>query len=381
MRVATLNVWAVPLFSEKIGTRMREIGRRLAALELDAIAFQEVWTGAARDRLIEAGHRAGLVNAWHRKRVVIGSGLLVLSRLPIDDVDFDRFALRARASAKDELLGGKGFARVTLRTPQGRLALVDTHLHAGTVVEGESGVRAHRTAQIVQLAGEMRELSEPVLVVGDLNCEESDPEHEVLRGLTGLRDLGVETGERAPTALRSNPYRAGRSKGDRRIDYVLARDGERIALRPVSVERVFDEPFSIDGRGAACSDHAGVLAEVEVSPTPPSIRAPADLAALDLASRLLGEGAEAARRDRRHYRTEAGIGFAAALLAVTGTRAPAVSRRALLRGALTIGAVTALAPSLESSLSSEWLASGEIDAFAKADALLASMRPHTIAAR
>ena len=44
LRVATLNVWAVPLFSERIGTRMREIGRRLAALELDAIAFQEVWT-------------------------------------------------------------------------------------------------------------------------------------------------------------------------------------------------------------------------------------------------------------------------------------------------------------------------------------------------
>ena len=55
LRVATLNVWAVPLFSERIGARMREIGRRLAALELDAIAFQEVWTPAARRRLIEAG--------------------------------------------------------------------------------------------------------------------------------------------------------------------------------------------------------------------------------------------------------------------------------------------------------------------------------------
>jgi endonuclease/exonuclease/phosphatase family metal-dependent hydrolase len=381
LRVATLNVWAVPLFSAKIGTRMREIGRRLAALELDAIAFQEVWTGAARARLIEAGRSAGLVNAWHRKRVVIGSGLLVLSRLPIQDVDFDRFAQRARASAKDELLGGKGFARVTLRTPAGPLALVDTHLHAGMVAEGEPGVRAHRTAQLVQLAGEMRALAEPVLVVGDLNFEESDPEHAVLRGLTGLRDLAAETDRRAPTALRENPYRAGQSKGDRRIDYVLARDGERIAVRPISAERVFDEAFSIGGDAAACSDHAGVLAELELSATAPSTRAPADAAAIDLAARLLDAGAEAARRDRRSYRTEAGIGFTTALLAVTSTRTRAVGRRALLRGALTLGALTALAPSLESSLSSEWLARNEIDAFAAAGAQLASMRARTVAAR
>ena len=149
LRVATLNVWAIPLIADRIGPRMREIGLRLAALELDAIAFQEVWTPSARRRLVEAGRAAGLVNAWHRKRLIVGSGLLVLSRLPIEGADFDRFSLRARASAKDELLGGKGFARVVLGTPEGRLAFVDTHLHAGTASEGQRGARAQRTAQIV----------------------------------------------------------------------------------------------------------------------------------------------------------------------------------------------------------------------------------------
>jgi hypothetical protein len=101
LRVATLNVWAIPLLSERIGSRMREIGRRLAALELDAIAFQEVWTPGARRRLVEAGREAGLGYAWHRNRLILGSGLLVLSRLPIEGADFDRFTLRACASAKD----------------------------------------------------------------------------------------------------------------------------------------------------------------------------------------------------------------------------------------------------------------------------------------
>ncbi len=374
LRIATLNVWAVPLLSERIGTRMREIGHRLGALELDAIAFQEVWTPTARRRLVEAGRRAGLAHAWHRKRFVIGSGLLVLSRLPIDDADFDRFALRARPTHVDELLGGKGFARIALRTPVGRLTLVDTHLHAGTASDDELGVRAHRTAQIVQLAGEMRDLSEPVLVVGDLNHQESEPEYQVLRGLTALRDLAAETGSRAATALQSNPYRAGSPKPDRRIDYVLARDGDALGVRPVSVARVFDEPFAIDGRAAACSDHAGVLAELEIAPVARTGRALADVAALDLASRLLGEGANTARRDRRTNRAEAGIGLAAAALAVTGSRTSMFGRRAFLRGALSLGALAALAPSVESSLSSEWLARNEIDAFGDAVTLLARMR-------
>jgi endonuclease/exonuclease/phosphatase family metal-dependent hydrolase len=374
LRVATLNVWAVPLFSERIGARMREIGRRLTGLELDAIAFQEVWTPAARRTLIEAGRKVGLGNAWHRRRLLVGSGLLVLSRLPFAEVDFRRFSLRGGASDKDELLGGKGLAEIVLRTPAGPLALLDTHLHAGTARKDPLGARALRTAQIVELASRVRARSEAVLVMGDLNCQDGEPEYEVLRELTSLRDLAAENGNRMPTALRANPYRLRSPKGDRRIDYILARDGEQLGVRPVSVERVFDEPFSIDGREAACSDHAGVLAELELAPAPPPDRALANAAALDLASRLLGEGRRVARRDRRTNRAEAGIGLAAAALAVTGSRARPFSRRTLLRGALSLGALVALAPALESSLSSEWLARSEIDALRTADALLAEMR-------
>jgi len=378
LRVATLNVWGVPILAERLGARMREIGRRLAGLALDAIGFQEVWTPAARRALIAAGADAGLVYPWHRRRWMFGSGLLVLSRLPIDEVRFHRFSLRAGASERIEWLGGKGCAELVLRTPAGPVALLDTHLHAGTAREGELGARALRIAQIVELAGRVRVRTEPVLVLGDLNCQDGDPEHEVLRGLTALRDLAAEVGSRLPTAIHDNPYRIGSSKGDRRIDYAWARDGERLALRPVSVERVFDESFSIDGRPAACSDHAGVLAELEIAPAERSGRAAADVAALDLASRLLGEGARDARRARRTERTEAGIGLAAAALAMTGRRAAPLCRRALLRGALTLGALAALAPSLESSISSEWFAPSEIGAFARAKALLAGMRAESV---
>ena len=374
LRVATLNVWAIPFLADRIGARMREIGRRLDRLALDAIGFQEVWTPRARRALIEAGSQAGLVHVWHRRRWVIGGGLLVLSRLPIDQARFQRFALRGGTSEKSEWLGGKGFAELVLRTPAGPISIVNTHLHAGTVSQGELGARVLRIAQIVELAGRVRTRPEPVLVFGDLNCQSDDPEYGVLRGLTALRDLAAEAGTPLPTALRANPYRLGSPKADRRIDYVWARDGEQLALRPVSVERVFAEPFAIEGRIAACSDHAGVLAEVEVAPTTPSPRESTDVAMIELASHLLGEGTRSARRARRADRTEAGIGIAAAVLAVTGSRTTLISRRALLRHGLSLAALAALAPSLEASLSAEWFAPSEIGAFAKAQALLASMR-------
>ena len=65
IRVATLNVWALPPLAPSVGPRMRAIGRRLASLDLDAMALQEVWTEGARERLIAAGPEAGLPHAWH----------------------------------------------------------------------------------------------------------------------------------------------------------------------------------------------------------------------------------------------------------------------------------------------------------------------------
>ncbi len=64
VRVATLNVWALPTFlGEDVAARMRAIGRRLPDLDLDAIAFQEVWIPDARATLVAAGRRAGLDQA------------------------------------------------------------------------------------------------------------------------------------------------------------------------------------------------------------------------------------------------------------------------------------------------------------------------------
>ena len=91
LRVASLNVWALPWpVGRDVAARMEAIGSRFEALGADVVALQEVWTEAARESLVDAGRRAGLSEIWHSESARAGGGLLVLTRLPIAGVHFER---------------------------------------------------------------------------------------------------------------------------------------------------------------------------------------------------------------------------------------------------------------------------------------------------
>jgi endonuclease/exonuclease/phosphatase family metal-dependent hydrolase len=364
IRVATLNVWALPGLAPSIGARMGEIGRRLASFDLDAIAFQEVWTQSARDRLIAAGRAGGLPNAWHHP-VAFGGGLLVLTRLPIRSARFDGFSVRGDPARPDhpDYYGGKGWATLELATRAGPLLLVDTHLHARYTSDVPHAYRAHRVGQIAELALALRQLEHPVVALGDFNFMDEHPEHAILTGLAGLRDAAAELGSRSATVLRANPYRAHSSKPDRRVDYVFVRDGGGTAIRPRMSRRVFDERIEIDGGPASCSNHAGVLAELELVPGAGEPRPAPSPGAVSLARRFLREGREQVGERRRADRAWAGIGLGGAAVAALSVRDPRVSRRRRLRTAHQAGALLALTPGVGFSIVSEVLAPDELRAF------------------
>lgn len=374
MRIATLNVWGLPEpFAPDVAARMDAIGERIAPLDADLVAFQEVWTADSRRRLVRAGRLAGLAHAFHTDAVLGGSGLLVLSRRPFAATHFDRFTWRGQAEhlAQGEYLGGKGFASLRLATPSGPLTVIATHLHARYSREAPHEYRPHRTAQLVQLSQRALAAGEPLLITGDFNFREPDPEYRIFTGLTGARDLAAALDRRQPTVLRRNPYRGRSRKPDRRIDFVFARDGRGARLRPLSVERVFDGVFEMDGQRASCSNHAGVLAEVALEPDAAAAPPRPDPDALASASRLLLEGRMEALGRRSGSRNWAGLGLGCAALASTGARARPVSRRRLLRASLKGTALLALTPALGFSLLSELFVSQEIRAFDEASARLA----------
>ena len=84
LRILTLNAWALPWpLTDQPNARMEAIGGRLASLDADVVAFQEVWSPPARRRLIAAGRSAGYNEVWSKPGSIGASGMLVLSRLPI----------------------------------------------------------------------------------------------------------------------------------------------------------------------------------------------------------------------------------------------------------------------------------------------------------
>jgi endonuclease/exonuclease/phosphatase family metal-dependent hydrolase len=376
LRVATLNVWGLPEpLSVDPHRRLRAIAARLPEIAADVVAFQEVWYADVRRILRDGGQRAGLEHAWAPDTAIGGSGLLVLSRLPIEQAALAPFALRGLPErvTHGEFYGGKGYVQARLDTPAGPVTLVDTHLHARYASEVKNAYLPQRAGQIVQLALETAGIHDPLVAVGDFNFTRGSDEHGLLTGLSGLRDLAEEIGRAQPTVLRSNPFRSHSSKPDRRIDYVFARDGRQSQVRAQSVERIFADRI---GDGAlAYSNHAGVLAELAIEPTTAEEGWLPLASAIETAQRILAAGREEACRRQAEQRSVTGAGLGVAVLAAIGDRRlPPIGRRRLLRTGLQIAAAAALAPSLGCSLLSEVFVPEEVRAYDRLASALASLQ-------
>jgi sphingomyelin phosphodiesterase 2 len=376
MRLATLNVWGLPWpISREGSARMDAIGARLPALALDWMVFQEVWTEGARLRLIDAGRGAGLVHAWHRELALGGSGLLVLAREPFQSPHFQAYAVRGFPQRvwHGDYHGGKGFCALRFDTPLGALTLIDTHLHAQYGDDAYDDEYPHRVAQVVQLSAAIAGISTPVVAAGDFNMSEGRREYDIFTGLSRMRDAAVELDRRQPTTIGANPYRNERlPHDDERIDYVFTRDGEGVRVRVRRIERIFDETPA--GAAAAYSDHAGLLAEIELARDAGSLPGEPEAAAAELAARELAAGREASLSRRGDHRLLAVGAVGGAALAVAGRRRPRLSRRRLLRAGLGAGALLALPFGLSNATLAEIAIPEEVRAYQSVEKQLAALQ-------
>jgi endonuclease/exonuclease/phosphatase family metal-dependent hydrolase len=377
LRILTLNAWALPWpLSDRPDARMEAIGGQLASLDADIVAFQEAWSPSARRKLTEAGRRAGYTETWSQPGSIGSSGMLVLSRLPIREARFIRFALCGFPEdvTHGDYYGGKGIAVVTLETPEGPVALLSTHLipHYGDYGP-EDTYMGHRVGEVVELSDALAQIDIPAIVVGDFNFTEREPEYEILMGLSGLTDLAVDLEWREVTIVPGPPYRANESPPGVRIDYVFARDGADRSVAPQMISRVLDETIEIDGKGAGYSDHAGLLAEIEIH-RGQTVRPPPSVDAVARAAALLRESrgrAEHRRRDQLGYAAGGGV---VALAAVGSVSMAPVSRRRLLRAALIGLPAIALGMSAGAGLLASQVVARELAGHDKIDRLLEDLR-------
>ncbi|MBT2394565.1 poly(A) polymerase [Streptomyces sp. ISL-100] len=251
LRVLTWNTLWDRYDSHRIDTARRR-PLLLAALEhadADVIALQEVETELLamllRSRWVRDGYT---VSTGPVGEDVDGSGLLVLSRLPVHE------------AAWHELGPHKAVAAVTVETAAGPLVLMTTHLSSDHSANGP----ARREAELARLAEGLTAIGGDVILLGDLNEQGDGP-----AGVLGLSDAWTEVhgpGDAAPTFdPRVNPLAAVSSVSGRaaRLDRVLLREGG--TLRPA---RAVLRGVSPSEEGQFVSDHYGVEVDLTVRADP-----------------------------------------------------------------------------------------------------------------
>jgi len=261
--IGTLNAWGIPIAPQRI-KRMQAIAYAIAQSEFDIIGLQEVWQESDRQRILTAA-RAGGYHAYSFTANAIGSGLMTLSRYPIQDVAF----LRYRNSGSPEqvhygdYIAAKGIGLTRIKMPQGMLDFYNTHLIAQYHEAEADTLAPHRAAQMFEAAHFINTYSKQnsVILVGDLNTRAYQVGYQLLTQYAGLIDVyrDCHPDDKGFTIANDNPYL--QNPVQQRIDYIMVRGG----LRPKQVDLSFQR---IPGTDLPYSDHYGLSAKLEFTSIP-----------------------------------------------------------------------------------------------------------------
>jgi endonuclease/exonuclease/phosphatase family metal-dependent hydrolase len=248
-RVATWNLWW--RYGPRLTERLSLIEQRLFELRPDVLALQEVWCDSDPGQAEQLAEMLNLDCVFYSRVRQDGYewGNAVLCRRPIGSpvlIDLpgpagergQRSAILVRANVADR-----------------HLVFVVTHLSWRF---GEVGVRL---AQLEKILNVLSSRTEPILLCGDLNSTPESEELSRLRSVGRLRDIWEMVGNvDSATISRSNTNLTRSMVPDRRVDYILIRDGEQVSIIPKRAWLFGNDPRD----GLYPSDHFGVAADLEI---------------------------------------------------------------------------------------------------------------------
>jgi endonuclease/exonuclease/phosphatase family metal-dependent hydrolase len=269
LRFVTLNLWGE---NGPHAQRLEVVVDELRRLAPDVVAFQEVRDvpGRLRNqaetvaRALSADFAFGPATEWGGG----WEGVAIVSRLPVV-----QSVVRSLPHSSD--VEGRVLFSAELASPAGGLWVHTTHL---SYRQDEGQRREDQLLfvdQEVSSRGQPAVKEAPQVLLGDFNAV---PEADEIRWMSGLTTLGgrrvfyqdawaaLHPEESGFTWRLENPFRREMSwlRANRRIDYIFVTPARRDGRGTVcGAEVVFTKAGAL---GVHASDHAGVLADVQVTP-------------------------------------------------------------------------------------------------------------------
>lgn len=270
---------------------LKQIGDRLAAMREsgtgpDVILFQEMFSGAAKRAVAASGYPAIAPGPRRTTRPYIGDyermagkakplkgelgikllggGLAIASRYPIVESALDAYGRRACAGF--DCLSNKGvmLARIAIPGVPAPIDIYNTHMNSrgaskvSAARDGEAHARQALAAS--EFIARTQDLTAPLIFGGDFNMRHSEDrwaEFSEYHPLTLVHEVCVDRASGCEVRMSWD----GDAPWMDTQDLQFSADGERVTVRPIRVEAMFDGGES----GPRLSDHDGFLVTYELS--------------------------------------------------------------------------------------------------------------------
>ncbi|XP_041972796.1 putative neutral sphingomyelinase [Aricia agestis] len=275
LNLFTLNCWGIPLVSKNRKERIKAIATYLINASHNIVCLQEIWSEADFIFLQEE-LRICLPYSHYFYSGVLGSGLCVFSKWPIQDVFFHQWPLNGYIHKihHGDWFGGKGVGLCRIKTNDILINVYCTHLHAeyheDDMYLAHRVLQAYSTAEFVNLTKDPADIS---ILAGDLNTAPGDLSFRLITELPELRDPFIErhvdndnegTCDNINNSY-SDPKMVKVNPGGKRIDHILYNlnpswEAEIINFGNPLESRVPGEDFSY-------SDHNAVYLEIKMKQT------------------------------------------------------------------------------------------------------------------
>ena len=247
--IVTFNIQDLYLASQYRRPRMAAIAEILCELKPDIVGLQEAFISADRDLLLRGLAGCGLTHSHYFAGGVVGSGLLIVSRFPIEETRFRLYSVACPWYRLDQgdWWAGKGVALARIRLPEenGVLDFYDTHLQARYT---EGGYLAERKTQL----GEMKRFvaktaleGAPAALVGDFNT------------MLGSKELSEAFPEKEFRRLMTIPSR---------IDHICGKEDSRYSYEVMGSREIRKMIPLSNGKSTPLSDHPGYMSRIRIAP-------------------------------------------------------------------------------------------------------------------